>query len=150
MRKKPPSKVADVLEIKGPGATTIKPDETIGALARRLQQERLGAMIVSRDGSTVDGTISERDVAYALALHKSDLHALPVGALMTKNAVTCTPQDSLAEVSRVMAERHIRHLPVVDGDQLVGVIGMRDIFMHRLDEMQRMTKLLGSYVGAGG
>jgi len=150
MRKKPPTKVADMLKIKGPGATTIKPSETIGALARRLQQERLGAMIVSSDGRTVDGIISERDVAYALALHKGDLHALPVAALMTKNAVTCTPEDSVADVSRVMAERHIRHLPVVDGDQLVGVIGMRDIFMHRLDEMQRMTKLLGSYVGAGG
>jgi CBS domain-containing protein len=149
MRKKPPAKVDDVLKIKGPGTTTIKPSETIAMLARRLQQERLGAMIVSNDGRTVEGIISERDVAYGVALHKGDLHALPVAALMTKNAVTCTPQDSVAEVSRVMAERHIRHLPVVEGDQLVGVIAMRDIFMHRLDEMQRMTKLLGSYVGAG-
>jgi len=149
MRKKQPAKVTDVLKIKGPGTTTIKPSETIAMLARRLQQERLGAMIVSNDGRTVDGIISERDVAYGVALHKGDLHALPVAALMTKNAVMCTPQDSVAEVARVMAERHIRHLPVVEGDQLVGVIAMRDIFMHRLDEMQRMTKLLGSYVSAG-
>lgn len=149
MRKKPPVKVSDVLKVKGPGKTTIKPSETIGVLSRRLQQERLGAMIVSSDGQTVDGIISERDIAYGIALHKGDLHSLPVSALMTKNAVTCAPADSVAEVSRVMAERHIRHLPVVEDGHLVGVIGMRDIFMHRLDEMQRVTRLLGSYIGAG-
>jgi CBS domain-containing protein len=148
-RNKPGAKVADILQIKGPGATTIKPTETIATLARRLQQERIGAMIVSEDGQSVDGIISERDVAYALALHRGDLHALPVAALMTKNAITCSPEDSIADVAKVMAERHIRHLPVTDGTRLVGVVGMRDIFMHRLDEMQRVTKLLGSYVTAG-
>ncbi len=150
MKKRQGMKVADVLQTKAPGVVTIKPSETIAALARRLQQERVGAMIVSDDGRSVEGIISERDVAYGLALHRGDLHALPVAALMTKNAVTCAPQDTIADVARVMAERHIRHLPVTDGEQLVGVIGMRDIFMHRLDEMQRMTELLGRYVGAGG
>jgi CBS domain-containing protein len=149
MTKGRPSKVADMLKGKGRGVTTIKPSETIATLARRLQQERIGAMIVSSDGQAVDGIISERDVTYALALHRGELHALPVAALMTKNPITCSPQDSVAEVAKVMAERHIRHLPVTDGKQLVGVIGMRDIFMHRLDEMQRVTKLIGSYISAG-
>jgi len=148
MKIKRHAKVADMLKAKAPGASTIKPSETVGTLARRLQQERLGAMIVSKDGRTVDGIISERDVAYALALHRGQLHALPVSALMTKSVVTCSPQDSVAHASRLMAERHIRHLPVVDGEQLVGVIGMRDIFMHRLDEMQQVTRLLGSYISA--
>ncbi len=141
-------KVRDILETKTPGLLTIKPTETIGALARRLQQERVGAMIVSHDGESLDGIISERDVAYGLALHRGDLHALPVAALMTKKAFTCSPDDSLAEVAKVMAERHIRHLPVIDDKRLIGVIGMRDVFMHRLDEMQRVTKLLGSFVSA--
>ncbi len=141
-------KVRDILETKNPGLLTIKPTETIGALARRLQQERVGAIIVSHDGESLDGIISERDVAYGLALHRGDLHALPVAALMTKKAFTCSPDDSLAEVAKVMAERHIRHLPVIDGKRLIGVIGMRDVFMHRLDEMQRVTKLLGSFVSA--
>jgi len=141
-------KVADILETKPPGLLTIKPTETIGALARRLQKERVGAMIVSHDGESLDGIISERDVAYGLALHRGDLHALPVATLMTKKAFTCSPDDSLAEVAKVMAERHIRHLPVIDGRRLIGVIGMRDVFMHRLDEMQRVTKLLGSFVSA--
>lgn len=149
MRTKRSDKVADLLKTKPPGAVTIRPSESIAILARRLQQERLGAMVVSRDGCSVDGIISERDVAYALALHRGQLHTLPVSALMTKNVVTCGPQDSLAEVSKVMAQRHIRHVPVVDGDRLVGVIGMRDVFMHRLDEMQHVTQLLRSYISAG-
>lgn len=149
MKKRKGLTVADMLKAKTTGAPTIKQSETIAALARRLQRERVGAMIVSEDGRSVDGIISERDVAYALALHRGELHALPVAALMTKNTVICSPSDSVAHVARVMAERHIRHLPVVDGDRLVGIIGMRDIFMQRLDEMQRVTKLLGSYIGSG-
>ena len=149
MRTRHSNRVADVLKSKPHGAVTIKPSESIAMLARRLQQERLGAMVVSRDGCSVDGIISERDVAYALALHRGELHTLPVSALMTKNVVTCEPGDSLAEVSKVMAARHIRHVPVVDDGRLVGVIGMRDVFMHRLDEMQRVTRLLRSYISAG-
>jgi CBS domain-containing protein len=147
--KKRTARVAEILKVKGAGVITIRPTETIGALARRLQQEQIGAMIVSHDGQSVDGIISERDVAYGLALHRGDLHALPVAALMTKKVITCSPDDSIADVARVMTERHIRHLPVTDGTRLVGVVGMRDILMHRLEEMQRVTKLLGSYVTAG-
>lgn len=139
-------KIADILEVKGPGLPTIKPTETIAMLARRLQQARVGAMIVSQDGESLDGIISERDVAYGLALYRGDLHAMPVASLMTKNVITCSLGDSVAEVAKVMAQRHIRHLPVTDGKRLLGIIGMRDVFMHRLDEMQRVTKLLGSYV----
>jgi CBS domain-containing protein len=146
--KKRVVKVADILLTKSPGVLTIKPTESLGTLARCLQQERIGAMIVSHDGESLDGIISERDVAYGLALHRSELHALPVAALMTRKTFTCSPDDSLAEVGKVMAERHIRHLPVIDGKRLIGVISMRDVFMHRLDEMQRVTKLLGSLVSA--
>ena len=147
--KKRTAKVADILKVKSAGILTIRPTETIGALARRLQQAQIGAMIVSHDGQSLDGIISERDVAYGLALYRGDLHALPVAALMTKKVITCSPEDSIAAAARLMTEWHIRHLPVMDGARLLGVVGMRDIFMHRLDEMQRVTKLLGSYVSAG-
>jgi CBS domain-containing protein len=142
-------RVADILKVKGAGILTIKPTDTIAMLSRRLQQEQIGAMIVSRDGQSVDGIISERDVAYGLALHRGELHALPVEALMTRKVITCSPEDKLSDVAKVMSERRIRHLPVSDGKRLVGVIGMRDVFMHRLDEMQRVAKLLGSFADAG-
>jgi CBS domain-containing protein len=144
--KKHIAKVADILEFKGPQVITIRPNETVAMLSRRLQQEQIGAMIVSDDGESVAGIISERDVAYALALHRGDLHSLPVSALMTKKVITCSPGDTLTEVAQVMGDRHIRHLPVTDGGRLVGVIGMRDIIMHRLEEMQRTARLMGNFV----
>lgn len=141
--------IADLLEMKGRSVPMIKPTDTIAMLARRLQQDRIGAMIVSEDGQAIDGIISERDIAYSLAVHRGTLHSLPVAALMTKKVITCSPTDSLAEVAKVMCEWHIRHLPVTDGKQLIGLIGMRDVFMHRLDELQRVSRLLSSYISAG-
>lgn len=140
--------VADILETKTPGVMTIEPAATIADLSRRLQQAQIGAMIVSQDGRTIDGIISERDIAYGLALYRAELHLLPVSALMTKNVITCAPDDKLSDIVKVMRQRCIRHLPVVENEQLIGMIGMRDVFKHRLDEMQRVAKLLGSVVAA--
>lgn len=138
--------VADILEFKGPAVITTKSSDTVGTLSRRLQQYQISAMIISDDGQTVLGIISERDVAYGLALYRGELHALPVSALMTKKAITCSPEDSLADVTELMGERRIRHLPVTDGKKLVGVIGMRDILMQRLKQMQRTTRLMGNFI----
>ena len=138
-------RVADVLKRKGLAVRTIKPTETIEVLSHRLQEQRIGAMIVSRDGQSVDGIISERDVAYGVAAHPGDLKSLPVSALMTNDVITCSPDDTLAEVSQVMTERHIRHLPVAEGKQLSGIISMRDVFMHRVDEVHRLAQLVTAY-----
>lgn len=139
-------KVSDILAIKGAAAATIGPDETIGELARRLVEKRIGALMVSRDGVSLDGIVSERDVVYGLAKHGDRLRGLPVSDLMTKNVVTCRPGDSLAEVSRVMSARHIRHLPVMDGARLAGIISIRDVLKSRLDQMQRHADVLREYV----
>jgi CBS domain-containing protein len=138
--------VSDILKSKGAVVTTIKPQDTIGELSRQLQRLRIGAMVVSRDGVTLDGIISERDIAYALALYRSELHALPVAQLMTKQVLTCAPDDKLAGVAKIMAEHHIRHVPVLDGKMLVGVISMRDVAAHRLTELQRIAELMKSHL----
>lgn len=136
--------VADLLKRKGE-VRTIKPTETIEVLSQHLRQQRVGAMIVSSDGHSVDGIISERDVAYGVAAHPGNVGSLPVSALMTNSVITCSPGDTLAEVSQVMTERHIRHLPVADGDQLAGIISMRDVFMHRVDEVHRLAQLVTAH-----
>lgn len=138
-------KVGDILAAKGSDVITIKPSETIGALSQHLRQKRIGAAIVSSDGQTVDGVISERDIAYGLSVHKADLHALPVSALMTKAVVTCSPGDEVSSVISTMLARNIRHLPVEDGNHLVGMISIRDVLNHRLDELQQQTNLLRAF-----
>lgn len=138
-------KVADLLEAKGQAVKTIRPTESIEALSQQLRQQRIGALIVSRDGQAVDGIISERDVAYGVAAHGGDLRSLTVSALMTNDVVTCSPDDTLAEVSHVMRERHIRHLPVAEGNKLAGIISMRDVFLHRADEVLRLAELVSTH-----
>lgn len=134
--------VRDILNKKGSQLHTIKSTETIGKAARHLQQRRVGVMIVSDDGRTIDGIISERDIAYSLADRRGELHLLPVSVLMTKQVITCTPDDTLADIARIMNQHHIRHLPVKSSSQLVGIISIRDVLEQRLDEIERKAKLL--------
>lgn len=89
-------KVADILALKGSVVVTIKPSASIGTLSELLRDKRIGAAVVSSDGKTVDGVISERDVAYGLSIHKADLHTLLVSALMIKIVITCSPNDICA------------------------------------------------------
>jgi len=140
------SKVSDVLERKGDCLSTIKPTDTIATLSRRLRDEQVGALIVSADGHAVDGIISERDIAYALTTHLGELHAMPVSALMTRSVISCAPGDKVSDAARVLRENRIRHLPVTDGKKLLGMIGMRDLLMQRLDDIRHSTKKAASLV----
>ncbi len=138
-------KVADILAIKGSRVITVLPSESIGTLSHRLCERRIGAAVVSSDGQSIEGVISERDVAYAVAVHKSDLHTLPVSALMTKAVISCSPKDSVATVASTMLSRNVRHLPVAEGGRLVGMISIRDVLNLRVDELQRQTNQLRAF-----
>ncbi len=138
-------KVANILAVKGSVIITIKPSDTIGMLSHCLRENRIGAAVVSSDGQTVDGVISERDIAYAVAVHKGDLYALPVSALMTKAVIMCSPDDEVSRVASTMLARNVRHIPVQDGDRLIGMISIRDVLNLRVDELQRQTSLLRAF-----
>jgi CBS domain-containing protein len=135
-------KVADILKTKGSAVKTVRPDETAKVFAEHLRNERIGAMIVTRDGSTLEGIISERDLAYGLAAYGDRLASMRVSELMTRLVILCTPEDTIAEVMTVMTQRRIRHLPVKDGGQLVGIISIGDVLKHRLGEMQLEANVL--------
>jgi CBS domain-containing protein len=138
--------VSDILRVKGSHVFSVRPDERIATVAVRIQQEQVGAMIVSEDGEALDGIISERDLAHGIALYGAGLLEMRVSDLMTKAVVTCAPDDSVSDVARVMTQRHIRHLPVKDGDRLAGVVSVRDVVKHRLDELQMEANVLRDYV----
>jgi CBS domain-containing protein len=138
--------VAEILAAKGSKVITIKPSDTITTLCECLREKRIGAAVVSSDGTTVDGVITERDVAFGLAVHKSDLHALPVSELMTKAVITCSPNDNVALVASTMLARNIRHLPVEEQGRVVGMISIRDVLNWRVSELQYQTGLLRAFV----
>ena len=138
-------KVADVLAVKGSRVVTVEPSETIGTLSQRLRENRIGAAVVSKDRQTVVGMISERDIAYGLAVHRADLHTLPVSALMTTTVIACVPNDSVASVASTMLARNIRHIPVQDGNRVIGMISIRDVLNVRVDELQQQTNQLRAF-----
>jgi CBS domain-containing protein len=138
--------VAEILAAKGPRIITIKPSDTIATLCECLREKRIGAAVVSSNGMTADGVISERDVAFGLAVHKAKLHGLPVSELMTKTVITCSPSDTVALVASTMLARNIRHLPVVEHGRVVGMISIRDVLNWRVSELQHQTGLLNAFV----
>ena len=142
-------RVADILKGKGAAVMTVKPTETIGSFAQRLRLAGVGSMIVSHDGNSIDGIISERDIAYALPAHGPELPDMRVSDLMTTQVVTCKPQDTIAEVARIMTLRRIRHVPVKEGGRLVGVVSIGDVLAHRLSEIELEANVLRDIAMAG-
>jgi CBS domain-containing protein len=98
-------------------------------------------------GATAEGIISERDIAYGLAEHGTEVLRRTVADLMTKTVVTCSPSDTIAQVAKAMTNQHIRHMPVTDGKRLVGIISIGDVVKHRLDELELEANVMRDYIG---
>ncbi|WGD30054.1 CBS domain-containing protein [Ancylobacter sp. WKF20] len=126
--------VADLMKLKSARVPTIRMTETIEMAATLLNRERIGAVVVKdacgSEGVTVVGIFSERDVVRAVA--EKGLAALktPVADLMSRNMISCTMEDSVDHVRALMDTHHVRHLPVLQEHQLVGVLSIRDILSH--------------------
>jgi CBS domain-containing protein len=140
--------VADILNLKGSKVVTARPDLKVQHLAQCLRLERVGALVVSESGTAVDGIISERDIVLALAEHGADVLDRTAADLMTKGVVTCSPRDTIAQVAKVMTSRRIRHMPVVEGERLVGIISVGDILKHRSDELEMEANIMRDYAVA--
>jgi len=138
-------KVADLLAGKGSTVKTIEPTASIRTLAQKLKSESIGAMVVSADQLRIVGIISELDVVPRYADYGPAVDNLTVADLMTRGVITCKPEDKISEVSRVMTNRRIRHLPVKNGDRLVGLVSIGDVLKHRIDEIQLEANVLRDY-----
>ena len=135
-------KVESILNSKGRRVATIRPDATIAQVTHELRLEGIGALVVSSDGERIEGIISERDVVRGLRRHGPALLDMRVEDVMTRHVVTCTPDESItAAMARMTHGRH-RHLPVVDGGRLVGMVSIGDIVGHRLREVELETGVL--------
>ncbi|RMD62668.1 MAG: CBS domain-containing protein [Alphaproteobacteria bacterium] len=139
-------KVQAMLAQKGDKIITVRPDATIETAIRLLKMEGIGALVVSDDGRHVQGILSERDVVRGLVTHGSELLQMHVADLMTRAVKTCTPADDVKNVMSEMTRSRIRHLPVVEGDKLVGIISIGDVVKNRLDELETETTVLRDYI----
>ncbi len=142
-------KVAEILKQKGQNVISVRPTESIETLSHRLRLARIGAMVVLGEGGALDGIISERDVIHGIAEHGPKCLELTVADLMTRRVITCAPEDSVTRISRLMTENRIRHLPVVDGAALVGVVSVGDVVKNRMDELSLEANVLRDIAIAG-
>src|SRR5438105_13205561 len=112
--------VETILRAKGNAVATIRPNETVGAAVKELISRNVGALVVSEDGESVDGIISERDIVHGLADHGTALLSLNVAEMLTRRVVTCELSDSVDQLMAEMANRSIRHFPSVRGGRMWG------------------------------
>ena len=124
---------------------TIRPDATVRDLLALLAEHNIGAAVVSGDGTSVDGIVSERDVVRRLHQDATVLdHA--VSAIMTADVRTCAGDDGLTELMQTMTEHRIRHVPVVADGRLTGIISIGDVVKSRIGELEFERDQLDSYV----
>lgn len=139
--------VETILRNKGDWVATIRPDAAVGAAVNILNRKRIGALVVSEDGSDVAGILSERDIVIALAEHGDDLLSCPVDEVMSRTVVTCEPSDSVGELMAEMTSRRIRHFPVMSGGRLCGIVSIGDLVKSRLNEIEFEANSMRSLIG---
>jgi len=135
-------KVASILKAKGDSVATTPPDTTMSTIVWELRSKGIGALVVSQDGATVLGLISERDIVHALAEHGARLMGMRAGQIMAKSVPTCAPDDTDTAVMARMTRHRARHLPVVEDGRLRGIVSIGDMVKSRLDELELEANVL--------
>ncbi len=126
---------------------TITPDATVRDLLARLAEYNVGALVVSRDGTSMEGIVSERDIVRRLREDESLLDQ-PVSVIMTTDVHTCEGHHDVNDLMQVMTNLRIRHVPVVEDGRLIGVVSIGDVVKSRISELQFERDQLDSYVQA--
>lgn len=140
-------KVQDILKAKGHRVATMRPESAIDTVIHRLRLERIGAVVISSDGRTIEGILSERDVVYGLVEHGAGLLKMTAADVMTHEVVTCRLQDGIKDVMSKMTHSRIRHVPVVEQGELAGIVSIGDVVKHRLEEAElEATVLRDAYI----
>lgn len=138
--------VKTILAAKGDNVITIEPTATLKAAVETLTKYRIGAVVISGAGGRLAGILSERDIMRALAEHGAETLSLPVGQVMTRDVVTCSEDDPVAELMERMTAGRFRHLPVVNKGRLVGLISIGDVVKQRVDEVERESEAMRDYI----
>jgi len=140
--------VAQMLKGKTVGVITVTPTDRVSSAAKLLADHRIGAVVVSTDGVTIAGILSERDIVRVLAARGAAVLEAPVSDLMTSKVVTCRLNDSVNEIMAMMSQGRFRHLPVAEHGALVGIISIGDVVKARVAEIEGEAQALREYINA--
>lgn len=142
--------VQSIVDRKGADVATIHGDASLADAAALLRDRNVGALVVSADGATIVGLVSERDLVRAAAAHGASALGRPVSSVMSAKVRTCRPTDSVQRLMESMTEHRIRHLPVVDdAGRLCGIVSIGDVVKARLGELEGDNQALADYLHQG-
>ncbi len=137
--------VAVILRDRSGAIYNAQRGESVATVAARLAEHRIGALPIM-DGEKLVGIFSERDVIYGLAEHGGDMLAKSVGDVMTAEPITVTSETPILSALSLMTRRRIRHLPVMDGDNLIGFVSIGDLVKHRIEKIEAEATAMRDYI----
>ena len=143
-------KISDILRIKGADVHTVRPETTVLDLLETLVARNIGAAVISTDGRTIAGIVSERDVVAGLALRGTTLLTAPVQSIATVHVYTTEPEATVETAMAIMTHRRVRHVPVLADGELAGIVSLGDLVARRLDELEEERRHLADYIASAG
>lgn len=138
--------VKTILAAKGGDIFTIDPTADLAAAAKLLSKHKIGVVVIGGAGGRLAGILSERDIVRALSEHGAAALTVPVGQVMTRNVTTCGEDDPIADIMERMTAGKFRHMPVLKGGKMVGLISIGDVVKQRVEEIERDTDALRDYI----
>jgi CBS domain-containing protein len=138
--------VKAILSAKGGGVISIEPTATLETAAKTLAAHKIGALLVLGPDRRVAGILSERDIVRALAERGAGALGEPLSQVMTRKVVTCSQSDTVGVLMERMTTGKFRHLPVVEQEQVIGVVSIGDVVKHRLQEIEQESAALRDYI----
>lgn len=141
-------KVREIIAIKGEHVHMIDPDRTVLDAVALLVEHGIGALLVRDAGGVIAGIISERDVLRVSRDRSGELGAIRIGDVMTRDLVICVPDDEIDYAMGIVTKNRVRHLPVMDGGHVAGMISIGDLVKARLDAAEYENRYLREYIQA--
>ncbi len=141
--------VSELLKQKGHDVATVGPDATVAVAVAILRDWNVGALVVTTDGITIEGIVTERDIVRALGGPRRILLDQLVSSIMTAEAITCAPTARLEQLMAMMTNERIRHLPVEADGKLAGMVSIGDVVKVRLSELEADARVLDTYIHQG-
>ncbi len=141
-------RVSNLLEGKGTMVVTVTQEATVGDVVADLAHHKVGALVVSPDGVTIQGIVSERDIVKRLSVLRTQLLDDPVSSIMSTDVRVCSPDDDVESIMNLMTERRFRHVPVVEDGRLVGIVSIGDVVKSRIQELEKDRNELMEYITA--
>jgi Predicted signal-transduction protein containing cAMP-binding and CBS domains len=140
--------VETILQTKGVVVHTLPETGTLGEAVATLNAHNIGAVVITDAGGAVIGILSERDIVRQLGRDPATALSRSIGSCMTRGVVTCERTTPIAEIMERMTRRRIRHMPVVEGTGLVGIVSIGDVVKHKIEEVEHEAEALREYIAS--